>query len=152
MAAMGLFHDVRLKKSGGVQKEPRTAIEAELADFHANEKFEDSFVISCLSAISSDLVGKAWQDQAVKNVQAVLLILMGREYNIIFAQNSTSRVPRSEVKYTVKVSVVPESRSISKKFGSFFLGGGGKDSRPEALLGINIKNRVTPETKTRVEA
>ena len=131
--------------------ERRTAIEAELADFHANEKFEDSFVISGLSPISSDLVGKAWQDQAVKNVQAVLLILMGREYPIVFVQNSTSRAPGSEVKYTVKMSDVADSRSIRKKFGSFFLGGGGKDSRPEALLGININNRVTPETATRVE-
>ena len=131
--------------------ERRTAIEAELADFHANEKFEDSFVISGLPAISSDLFGKAWQDQAVKNVQAVLLILMGREYKIVFVQNSTSRAPGFEVKYTVKMAEVADSSAIRKKFGSFFLGGGGKDSRPEALLGINIKNRVTPETNTRVE-
>ena len=131
--------------------ERRTAIEAELADFHANEKFEDSFVISGLSPISSDLIGKAWQDQAVQNVQAVLLILMGREFNIVFVQNATSSAPGSEVKYNVKMSSVTDSDAIRKKFGSFFLGGGGKDARPEALLGINIKNRVTPETQTRVE-
>ena len=58
---------------------------------------------------------------------------MGREYNILFIQNATSRVPDS----------------IRLKFGTFFLGA--KDSRPEGLLHINIKNRVTPETKTRIE-
>ena len=39
-------------------------------------------------------------------------------------------------------------RMIRKKFGSFFLGG--KDARPKELRPINIKNRVTAETKTRV--
>ena len=102
--------------------EKKTAADAEIADFHQNERFEDSFLIAGLAPISSDLFGKAWQDQAVKNVQAVLLILMGREYNIIFAQNSTSRVPRSEVKYTVKMKEIADSKAIRDKFGSFFLG------------------------------
>ena len=38
---------------------------------------------------------------------------------------------------------------IRKKFGSFFLGG--KDGRPEALKPFNIKNRVTAETRTRID-
>ena len=38
---------------------------------------------------------------------------------------------------------------IRKKFGTFFLGR--KDGRPEALLHVNIKNRVTPETRTRID-
>ena len=41
------------------------------------------------------------------------------------------------------------SSVIRKKFGSFFLGA--KDGRPDDLKHINIKNRVTAETKTRVE-
>ena len=41
------------------------------------------------------------------------------------------------------------SSVIRKKFGSFFLGA--KDGRPDGLKHINIKNRVTAETKTRVE-
>ena len=38
---------------------------------------------------------------------------------------------------------------IRKKFGTFFLGS--KDGRPDDLRHINIKNRVTAETKTRIE-
>lgn len=38
---------------------------------------------------------------------------------------------------------------IRKKFGSFFLGG--KDGRPKNLKEVNIKNRVTAETKTRID-
>ena len=37
---------------------------------------------------------------------------------------------------------------IRKKFGSFFLEG--KDARPKELRPINIKNRVTPNTQTRI--
>ena len=72
--------------------ENKAAVDAELADFHANERFEDSFVIHGLSAIP-DLVGKAWQDQALRDVQAVLQILFQREFSIIVVQNATSRVP-----------------------------------------------------------
>ena len=55
----------------------------------------------------------------------------------------------AEVKYNVKMTNVSDSKLIRKKFGSFFHGG--KDERPPSLTGINIKNRVTPETKTRVD-
>ena len=55
----------------------------------------------------------------------------------------------AEIKYNVKMANVNDSKMIRKKFGSFFLGS--KDGRPPSLTGINIKNRTTPETKTRVE-
>ena len=42
-----------------------------------------------------------------------------------------------------------DSKAIRRKFGSFFLGGKG-DRRPENLKSISIKNRVTPETLTRI--
>ena len=44
----------------------KIAIDAELADFHANERFEDSFVISGTSKIPDEVVGKPWQEQALK--------------------------------------------------------------------------------------
>ena len=53
------------------------------------------------------------------------------------------------MKYNVKMTSVADSDMIRKKFGSFFLGS--KDGRPPSLKAINIKNRTTPETKTRVD-
>ena len=129
--------------------ESKSAVYAELDDYHKNERFEDSFVIHGLPRISSEIVGKAWQDQAVRDVQAAILTLMGKECPIVFVQNSTSRVPNSEVKYSVKMASINDSKVIRKKFGSFYLGG--KDGRPPALKKIDIKNRVTAETKTRIE-
>ena len=70
--------------------ESKTAADAELADFRANQGLEDWFVVIGLAPISSDLFGKAWQDKAVKDVQGVLVALMGREYKIVFVRNATS--------------------------------------------------------------
>ena len=58
--------------------ELKSAVDAELADFHKNEKFEDSSGITRIP------------QEAVRNVQAVLLILMGGEFNIVVVQNTTS--------------------------------------------------------------
>ena len=129
--------------------EHKTAIDAELADVLANERLEDSFVIYGLAPISSDLSGKAWQEQALKDVNAVILLLLQRELRIIVVQNATSRAPNAEVKYNVKMANVADSKLIRTTFGSFFLGS--KDGRPDALKHINIKNRVTPQTRTRIE-
>ena len=100
--------------------ERKSAIDAELDDFHKNEKFQDSFLISGLPRIPPEVIGKPWQDQAVRDVQAVLKILMGREYSIIVVQNATSRVPNAEVKYNVKMADVGECRCVFVMVGFFF--------------------------------
>ena len=91
----------------------KLATDAEVDDFHQNEKYEDSFFISGCPRIPGEIVGKAWQDQAVKDVKAVLYTLMGRDYTLVFVQNATSRVPNSEVKYNVQMADVKECRSLS---------------------------------------
>ena len=127
----------------------KIAVDAEMDDAIKNDRFEDCFVVAGVPAISSDLVGKAWQDQAVKDVQKVIKNLMGRQMPIVFVQNSTKRYQGAEVTYTVRMTELSDSKAIRRKFGSFFLGGKG-DRRPENLKGISIKNRVTPETLTRI--
>ena len=130
----------------GTVVESKSAADAELFDFRENERFEDCFVIAGLPRISDDLVGKAWQDQAVQDVQGALRLLMRRDFKIVVVHNSTRRVPNAEVTYTVRLASVEDSRSIRTKFGSFFVGGGG-DKRPKNLKHISIKNRITSETK-----
>ena len=127
----------------------RIAIDAELADFRENERLEICFEISGLERIGSEFFGKAWQDRAVRDVQAVIKTLMGSTREIVFIQNATSRIrPDAEVTYSVKMANLSDSSAIRKKFGSFYLGG--VDKRPPALKHVNIKNRVTPNTRTRI--
>ena len=130
--------------------ENKTAIDSELADFRANERTEDFFVIAGLPRISDDLTGKDWQDQAVKDVKAALISLMGRDMSksIVFVKNGTYRHEGAEVTYNVQMSSVADSKTIRTKFGSFFLGG--KREKPAALASISIKNFVTPDTRIRI--
>ena len=127
----------------------KTAVDAEIADFHENERMENFFMIAGLGAIDSEIVGKEWQELALRSVQAVILILMGREMKIVVVHNATKRHKDAEVTYSVKMSDVRDSKAIRDKFGSFFLGR--DDKRPDALKHINIKNRVTPETRIRID-
>lgn len=127
----------------------KIAIDSEMSDFFKNERFEDCFVLEGTTRISNDVTGKAWQDQAVRDAQHVIRLLMGKEMGILFVQNATTRQPDAIVTYNVKMQFVADSKAIRTKFGSFFLGGRG-DQRPEALKPFSIKNRVTPETKIRI--
>ena len=97
--------------------ESKNAVDSEMDDFLKNEKFQDSFLIEGLPRIPSEIFGKAWQEQAVRDVQAVLVKLMGREYKIVYVQNATSRVPNSAVKYNVQLSDVTDSRLIYFSLG-----------------------------------
>jgi hypothetical protein len=128
--------------------ENKAAADAELFDLRENERFEDSFVISGLQALASSLTGKEWQNHAISSVQAVIRELMGREMEIIVVQNVTSRQQGAEVTYNVRMASVEDSKSIRRKFGSYFQRG--NDSRPPSLKAISIKNRVTSDTKIRI--
>lgn len=128
--------------------EHKAAIDAELADFRENERFEDYFVVSGLSALPTTLTGKAWQEKAVGSVQDLIKIIVGRPLEIVVVQNVTSRKKDAEVTYNVKLASVDDSRLIRRKFGAFFHRG--VDSRPANLKHISIQNRVTAETKIRI--
>ena len=128
--------------------EHKIAVDSEIADFRENERHEDCFVVAGLPAIDSDLAGKAWQDQAVKNVQEVIVILMGKEMPILYVKNSTKRYKDAEITYTVRMQELSDAKAIRRKSGSFFLGG--TDKRPKNLKKISFKNFVTPDTNTRI--
>jgi hypothetical protein len=126
----------------------KAAVDAELHDFRANERLEDTFVISGLRSIPSGLTGKVWQDRAKADVQAVVRRLIDREPVIIVVHNVTGRATGSEVTYNVKLESVTDSRLIRSKFGGFF--SGGQDRRPDFLKDISISNCVTRETRVRI--
>ena len=126
----------------------RVAVDAELADTRVNERNEDCFEISGLPRIPDEVVGKPWQDRAVRDVQDVLKILMGSEKPIVFIQNATTRQKNAEVTYNVKMANLSDSSIIRRKFGAFYVGG--QDKRPDNLRHINIKIRLTADTKIRI--
>ena len=128
--------------------ENKTAVDAELADWRENERNEDCFMIEGLPLIPSDVVGKEWQELARKHVKGVIVPLMGRDMEIVVVQNATGRYKDAPIKYCVKMASINDSKAIRRKFGSFFIGG---DKRPEQFKPFSIRNRITPETKVRIE-
>lgn len=128
--------------------ELKTAIDAELSDFRANERLEDSFIVTGLPRIPSGMTGKVWQDRAKKDVSAFLKDLMGKDFSIIVVHNITGRSSDAEVSYTVKLDSADDSRSIRSKFGGFF--SGGQDRRPDRFKSIGVSNCVTRETRVRI--
>ena len=127
----------------------KIAVDAEEADFRENVSNLDLFVISGLPRLSPDLVGKPWQDAAVRDVQDFLKLLMGRTMNVHYVKNSTARHKDAEVKYTVRMKEISESKQIRDKFGLFFTGGGG-DKRPQDMKPYSVRNRITPGTQVRI--
>lgn len=126
----------------------KTAIDAELSDIIKNERTEDSFLISGLEKIPSTIIGKAWQERAKRDVQAVVRQVIGKDCDIIFIQNITSRAgPNAEVRYSVRLRSVAQSKLIRDTFGALFIGG---DKRPPGLKPFSIRNLVTLETRVRL--
>ena len=121
--------------------ESKTAEDAELSDFQENIRQESFFMIKGLEP-------REWQDRAKADVQAVLLLLMGREIPVQFVQNSTSRAKDALTQYRVKVATPALSKEIRDTFGAFFLGG--KKALPPSLTGISIRNCVTAATLARI--
>ena len=133
----------------------KTAEDSELADFQENLRLESSFMITGLKSLGSGLSPKDWQDLAIRDVQAVLLVLLGQERPIKFIKNKTSSVPSVQdpiIRYMVEMVRVEDSKEIRTKFGSFFIGIKSCESgrQPEALKGISIQNNVTAATSVRV--
>ena len=128
--------------------ENKIAIDAELSDFHQNERNEDSFIIAGLPSIPDDLVGKDWQKKAVEAVQKAIKDLMGREMPILFVSNATKRHQGAEFTLVVRMVEQADAKVIRRKFGSFYLGG--QNKKPSSMENISISNKVTPETLTRI--
>ena len=129
--------------------EMKTAIDAELADFHENQSFEDCFLLIGLPRIQgNDISPKDWQVKARRACQEVLTRLMGREVPIVVVHNATGAGRDAIVKYLVRTPSANISKEVRDKFAYFFTGG--TDVRPPAFKGISIRNRLTKGTHVRI--
>ena len=128
--------------------EMKTAVDAELVEYHQNVSFEHFVTIAGLKRCSTGLDPKEWQVEAKEVTGALLSRLMQRSVPIVFVKNSTSRRPGAETRYHVQLQSVAESKSIRDKFSTFFPGS--KDERPKEYKGISIRNRLTQETRIRI--
>ena len=128
--------------------ESKTAVDSEKFDYQENIRFEDWFVISGLRRLPEGMSPRDWQVQAKADVAGILKTLMSRDIPIVVVKNNTGKGKEAQTTYNVQCSKLEDCKEVRTRFGSFFIGGTSK--RPEALKGISINNRVTPETLVRV--
>jgi hypothetical protein len=126
----------------------KTAVDSELADFHANRSMEDFFIIEGVPKFADNLSGKAWQEEAKSFVTRIISQLTGSAHAVHFVQNITGKSSKAITRWQVKMFSVEASREIRAKFGSFF--SKGSDARPVDLKDISIRNRVTANTRVRI--
>ena len=129
--------------------ELKSAADAELHDWRMNERWEDFFVIKGLPLLpSTGLSTKEWQERAIRDVQGVMVIVMGKEVPIVFVQNVTNKLRDTEASYNVQIADASVASAIRKRFSGYFKNG--KNERPASLSKISIKNRITQETHIRI--
>ena len=126
--------------------ELQSAANAESLDHQENVRNESFLMIQGLPRLPK-MDPKAWHERALADSNKIITDL-GFEPVAKYVQNMTGRGQDARVLYKVKVSSPEVSRSIRDKFSSFFAGG--KDSRPEHLSAISVRNCVTPATLGRV--
>ena len=127
--------------------ESKSVIDAELACFHENIRYEDHFVIRGLTRLP-DLTPKEWQIRAMQDVKIALGLFLDTEFPIQYVQNVTGIGKSAVVTYQVRMSCVEHSKILRTKFSGFFAGG--KNTLPPALKGVSIRNRVSKATPVRM--
>ena len=128
--------------------ESKSAADAEMADFHENQRNEDCFVVTGLQRIIGDMSPRDWQDQAKKLVSEALRKFMDRDVPIVVVHNGTGPGRDAVVRYIVRTPTAEISKAVRDKFGFFFEGG--KSTLPPELKGVSIRNRLTKATHVRL--
>ena len=132
----------------------KTAADAEFNDWVLNRSEEDWFVIRGLPRLSSKLNRSEWQDAARRQVADVIKqILKANKTNLDFmvmlVANPLRYQTTSATLYNVKLDSVYASRQVRDLFSGFF-----RKNRPvacpPALRGLELRNKVTLETKIRI--
>lgn len=115
----------------------KTAVDAELDDYHENVRFEDCFLISGLPGPESGLGNRDWQHSVKRMVQEKIKLIIGRQATISYVQNATGTRKDGIKVFLVKMTNVEDSKAIRNKFGSFFKAGA--QPRPQGLTFCQIK-------------
>ena len=126
--------------------ELQSAISSELFDYEANIRNEAFFMIQGLPRLGK-LDQKEWQVRALADVNKVLSN-MGFDFEAKYIQNATGRGNESRMLYKVRLESAELSKKVRDKFSGYF--SGGKDSRPDSMANLSVRNCVTPGTLARI--
>ena len=132
----------------------RAAVDAEFDDFVMNRSEEDWFTISGLSRLTQ-IAPSEWQDAVRHQVASVVKIVLNvnrirLDFEVVHVVNPFRHQTTGPTTYNVRMNSVSVAQRIRDLFSGFF-----RHNRPvrlpSELKGLSIRNKVTKETKIRIE-
>ena len=132
----------------------KVAADSEFNDWVLNRSEESWLTISGLPRLSGSLSRSDWQQAVKPQVRACLLEVVkffkvNVRFEVLFVTNPIKN-PNARIRIlNVRLSSVEASRAIRDAFAGFFRSGSNSPKRPTNLRGIDIRNKVTFETRIR---
>ena len=132
----------------------RAAFDAEFNDFVMNRSEEDWFTISGLNRLTQ-IAHSEWQDAVRRQVASVVKIILNvnkvrLDFEVVHVVNPFRHQTTGPVTYNVRMNSASASKCVRDLFSGFF-----RHNRPvklpAELKGLSIRNKVTKETKIRIE-
>ena len=132
----------------------KAAVDAEFNDWVTNRSEEDWFTISGLKRLTQ-IASSEWQDavrhQVTKVVKAVLNSnQVCHDFEVVHVVNPFRHQTTGPTTYNVRMNSVAASKLVRDLFSGFF-----RHNRPvklpAELKGLSLRNKVTKETKIRIE-
>ena len=137
------------------QVNQKSAADAEFSEWVINRSEENWLTIAGLPRLSGSLSRSDWQKAAKSQVRASLLEVVkffkvNIRFDVIVVTNPIKNANARLKLLNVRLSSVEASKAIRDAFSGFFRGGTNSPTRPPGLKGIDIRNKVTFETRVRV--
>ena len=138
-----------------LQVNQKAAADAEFSEWVINRSEENWLTIAGLPRLSGSLSRSDWQKAAKSQVRACLLEVVkvfkvNVRFDVIVVTNPIKNANARLKLLNVRLSSVEASKAIRDAFSGFFRGGTNSPTRPPGLKGIDIRNKVTFETRVRV--
>ena len=130
----------------------KVAVDAEFNDWMQNRGDENWLVIRGLPRLS--VSRQAWPDAARKQVADMIKLVLTTnrtrlDFEVLYVINPFSRTNTGPTLYNVKMDSVYSSETIRDLYSGFF-----RHNRPAqlppALRGVEVRNKITLETKIRI--
>ena len=138
----------------GLQRQSslKIAVNAEFNDWMQNKGDEDWFTVRGLPRLN--VARQAWPDAARRQVADLIKLVLNTcrirlDFEVISVFNPFSRTNTGPTLYNVKMDSVYSSEKIRDLFSGFF-----RHNRPlqlpSSLKGVEVRNKITLETKIRI--
>ena len=132
----------------------KIAVDSEFDDWVTNRSEEDWLVVRGLPRLAK-MTDREWQDAARRQVAEMIRLILkvnkvrDLEFTVLYVGNPLKHQKSGPTLYNVRLDSVYSSQRIRTIFSGFFRHGRPVD-KPSSLKFVEVRNKVTLETKIRI--